>query len=203
MPSSIQLGNWNVSQITGDTPPSVITARQVHGNSIVPVSACENPSTIADGLVGNTGDKPFGIHTADCMPLVITTREHVYALHISRKTLVAGILEEFTKQLGNEVIEHVYIGPHICEKCFTFSFIGEDVEKFAQMFPYATETRGAITHLSLLKVVMRFLEDKSVSKKDIAHDGRCTFETPELLSYRRWIAEGNTGVFPEITTVIE
>lgn len=202
MQSSTRLGNWNISTIVGNTPTGVVIAKQVHGNTVIPVSSWIDTNTIADGLIGIQDDKPFGIRTADCMPLVLATKERVVGLHISRKTLVAGILEETRSYLRNNNIEEAYIGPHICESCFTFSYKGEGIQQFEKLFPYATETGDQATYLSLVKVVMQFLEENLVLKENIQRDERCTFENPELPSYRRWITEGNTGPFPQITTVI-
>lgn len=202
MSSSTKLNNWNISTVAGDTPTDIVTAKQVHGNTLVPVSICDTRNTVADGLVGNQNDRPFGLRTADCMPLVLITQAQAYGLHISRKTLIEGILEETIQHLGDEKIEKAYIGPHICKNCFTFSYVGEGIKKFEELFPYATETRNEIIHLSLLQVVMPFLEKHGVPKEHINQDTRCTFETPELPSYRRHLAQGSSGKLPEITTVI-
>lgn len=202
MSSSINLGNWNITTVIGDTPIDVVTAKQTHGNVLVSVSECENKVTVADGLIGKKGDKPFGIRTADCMPLVLTTDEHIYALHISRKTLIKGILEETLKLLGSVKIKEVYIGPHICENCFTFSTKGEEIQTFENMFPYAVQTTKGVTHLSLSSVVMYFLEKHGVPQQNIIPDTQCTFECVELPSYKRWLSEGKIGALQNITTII-
>lgn len=203
MSSSTKLSNWNISTVVGDTPTDIVIAKQVHGNVLVPVSDCENGVTVADGLIGTKGDTTFGIRTADCMPLVLGTNEHVYGLHISRKTLIAGILEELTKQLGTEKITGAYIGPHICENCFTFSYKGEEILLFEKMFPYATEMRTSVTHLSLLRVIAAFLEENGVEKENIITDKRCTFESKELPSYKRWLTTEQTSQLLQITTTIQ
>lgn len=199
----IKFEGWDIllAHDTSDSP--VTTVKQVHGKEIITAQNCVANITRADGIIGVRGDAPFGIRTADCMPLVLFTDLRVLALHISRKTLVAGILGEVVQQLGNEKVRNAYIGPHICEQCFSFSYESEEIQKFAQLFPYAVQRKNGIVHLSLLKVITRFLERRAVLPHDIIKDTRCTFETAELCSYRRWRLQGNTGKFPQMLTIVQ
>lgn len=200
---SISIDGWNILLAHDTSDASVITAKQVHGKTIIAVPDCVPQITQADGLIGVRGDVPFGIRTADCMPLILITDSRVLALHMSRKTLVAGILDEVVQQLDNEKIKSAYIGPHICEQCFSFLYEGEEIQNFAQLFPYAVQRKNGIVHLSLLNVITRFLESRAVSLHDIIRDTRCTFETAELCSYRRWRLHGNTGKFSQIVIIVQ
>lgn len=197
------LHQWNISLCIGERPSGCITPKQMHGNIIVPVSSCVSQVTIADGLIGSINDKPFGIYTADCIPLVLTTPTRAFALHISRHSSIAGILQETTVQLGKEKITGAYIGPHICETCFAFETVGERIGQFMTQYPYAVTHRKRTTHLSMQKVVEQYLKNLSVLPATIIVDTRCTYEDTSLPSYKRWLMEGKKGELLRITTTVQ
>src|SRR3989344_5903870 len=120
MQSSITLSNWEV--VSNPAFP-VTLAHQDHGRS--------------DFIIGTPSSKPVGVYTADCLPLVLTTDTIAFAIHISRHTLAAGILEELTKSIHNDEIRDAYVGPHICENCFVFEEKGESILRFETLFPRA------------------------------------------------------------------
>lgn len=202
MQSSIKLGDWEVSLITGKPPVSMLLPRQTHGDIITQAALCVTSITEADGIIGTPHDAPFGVHTADCLPLVVTTDTRAAAIHISRHTLVAGILNNLNKVLDEEELRAAYIGPHICETCFTFKEKGEGIIEFEKLFPYAVHEQNSITHVSLVAVAQKYLAEKNVDTTKISYDTRCTFETLDLPSYRRWRAEGGTGDFPRMVTAV-
>ncbi len=202
MQSSIKLGNWRVSHITSEQKDPILLPRQTHGNTITQAALCVHRITEADGIIGTSQDAPFGIHTADCLPLVVTTDTRAAAIHISRHTLTAGILNTLTAILDGEALRNAYIGPHICEQCFVFEEKGENIIRFEKMFPHAIQERNHMTHISLRRVVYEYLKDIGMRKKFIIQDIRCTFETPELSSYRRWMAGGEQGDFPRMITAV-
>lgn len=183
-------------------PEGVRIADQVHGSIIIPVSDY-TPTIKADGIFGTAEDRTsFGVRTADCMPFVLITPTRSFAIHVSRHTLAHGILDNMLSLLQSEPIEFAYIGPHICNKCLTFTYKGDSLELFEQKYPYALTEKNRTFHLSLLQVIDQFLQLQKVPNENIFRDTRCTFESPELYSYRRWIADGNQLPFPEMTTVV-
>lgn len=195
MQSFTKLGNWEIA-LNPEYPVSL--ARQVHGNMIVHATSCEHAVIQADGVTGTQFDGAFGVHTADCLPLVVITDTQAAVLHISRHTLVAGILDTLTELLGKEPIRTAYIGQHICENCFVFEEKGEGIAQFEKLFPYAVKHNSSGTHLSLRSVILHYLKDIP----SITEDSRCTFETQELPSYRRWRKEGSVGDFPRMVTSV-
>ncbi|MEO6077978.1 MAG: polyphenol oxidase family protein [Candidatus Andersenbacteria bacterium] len=196
--------NWEISTVTNWDETAIITPKQTHGNTIISVSDCISGITEADAIYGDARSKPFGILTADCVPLVLITDIHAYAIHISRHTIVAGIVENIEKIIANkkEKIVTAYIGPHICKNCFAFEYIGEDLQRLINNYPNAVFKKQSKTHLDLDKVIQDFLEEQDILEKNITRDMRCTFETPELYSYKRWLTEGNMGKFPNMLTVV-
>ncbi|OGY31324.1 MAG: hypothetical protein A3C02_04620 [Candidatus Andersenbacteria bacterium RIFCSPHIGHO2_02_FULL_45_11] len=185
MQSSITLSNWEV--VSNPAFP-VTLAHQDHGRS--------------DFIIGTPSSKPVGVYTADCLPLVLTTDTKAFAIHISRHTLTAGILEELTKSIDNEKIRDAYIGPHICENCFVFEEQGEGIQQFEKIFSYAVHKDTLGTHISLISVIENYLRKQDFDISAIIQDNRCTLETPILPSYRRWRAEGENGDFPRIITAV-
>jgi copper oxidase (laccase) domain-containing protein len=189
--------NWDKDIIT--------TPKQAHGNTIVSASSCISGVTEADAIYGDATSKPFGVLTADCMPLVLITDKNAYAIHVSRHTLVVGILENIqtliTKQ--KEKIMRAYIGPHICKNCFVFEYIGEDLQRFIDKYPEAVFEKQNKIHIDLYKVIQDFLDKQAIPETAITRDKRCTFETGELYSYKRWLTEGNTGKFPNMVTAVQ
>lgn len=203
MKLSTKLGNWEVSLWIDAPPFTVLIPRQTHGNSIVSTASFDAGVPSADGIIGTLSGPAIGVHTADCLPLVLTTDMRALATHISRHTLTAGILETITDTLNGERILHAWMGPHICERCFVFEHRGEGIVEFERMFPYAVSEDALGTHLSLATVIRTYLRTHSVADATVFEDGRCTQETSSLPSYRRWKAQGGEGNFPRIITAVQ
>lgn len=185
MPSFTKLGNF---EVVSNPEFPVTLAHQDHGRS--------------DFIIGTPSSRPVGAYTADCLPLVLTTDTKAFAIHISRHTLTAGILEELTKSIGSEEIRNTYIGPHICQNCFVFEEKGEGILQFEKVFPHAVHEDASGTHISLISVIQKYLDEQGLDTSAIIQDNRCTFETLDLPSYRRWRAKGENGVFTRFITAV-
>ncbi len=195
--------SWDVELFTSPDRYTGTIAKQVHGAAIISAENCTSGITKADGIIGNLQDNPFGVYTADCMPLILLTKNHALVLHISRHSLLKGILINAAKTLAEEVIDAVHIGPHICEHCFTFSSIEPPLQEFINRYPYAVSRSNELVQISLLQVVMNFLSSIGIDDSAIIQDNRCTFETPNLASYRRWLQEGKFSSFPSMITSVK
>lgn len=161
----------------------------MHGGHIL--SADDEGSGIeADGILTQGKSEWIGVVTADCLPLVLVTPETALALHVSRKTLVRGLLDAVPTVLPVAEITNVWIGPHICAEHFTFDWAGEDIVAFQQRWPEAVREEKAKLYLSLRDAVQQYLTDWGVPAAVVQEDGRCTFETLDLPSYRRALARG-------------
>ena len=193
---------WRIeAALLSTVSANVRRVKQVHGNTIVWAEDI-TPETAADGIVARTGfPDPFLIRTADCLPLVLTTPDTACALHVSRKSLVAGLLEQVPNYLNLAEIDTVYIGPHVCEEHFIFEKIGPEIEAFRQKFPFACRQSTAGLHVSLKKVVEEYLKQWGVKKGMVSFDTRCTFEAAELPSYRRSLRD-KQPLTDHITTIV-
>ena len=159
-------------------------------------------STVADGIAARADFRqPFLIRTADCLPLTLITDEVACALHVSRKSLVAGLLDAVDTFIDVKKIRQIHIGPHICAEHFVFEHIGDEVGQFAVRFPSACQTSTTGLHLSLMTVVNEYFRKWKIYDHASIRDDRCTLETLELPSYRRSRREG-TSLDDHVATIV-
>src|SRR3989344_3087051 len=112
----IRLGNWRVATQAPEIslPELVLFPDQIHGGNIVEVEMLAQGKMSADGVVLKGDSVAGGVKTADCAPVVIVSDNVAVVLHISRKTLVRGLLANAATYVAPDDINHVFIGPHIC-----------------------------------------------------------------------------------------
>jgi len=176
------LGDWIVDDsLQSQIDPNVWQVTQEHSGRIVKV---DDPGP-ADGLITYPGKGPIGVVTADCMPLVIVTPQAALALHVSRKSIIRGLLEAVSERIDTAYISGVYVGPHICPRHFVFDYVGEDIRRFREQFPASVSKSKTGFSLSLRAAVETFLARWSVPVNLVYEDGRCTSEELNLPSYRR------------------
>ena len=145
--SSLNLGDH-----VGDQPSDVLANResleklhgpiqfmnQVHGSRIVIIENVTDEAPTADALVTGIPGVTLAVMVADCIPLLLTSREAVAAVHVGRRGLVNGIAVttlELMREMGAQDI-CATIGPAICGSCYEVSSQLHD-EVIAQ-FPLAS-----------------------------------------------------------------
>lgn len=180
---------------------SITTVNQVHGATIVDATRAQHERLDADGILMRPSDQPVAIHTTDCLPLIITSDKSALALHISRKTLIHGLLDHVPSLIKPEDIRGVFFGPHICAKHFIFEHEGEDITRFREKFPAALTGHNPI-YLSLKSAVQTYLKTWHVSSDFVHEDPRCTFEDESLPSYKRKYVTGNATPLGRIATIV-
>lgn len=196
-----QLGPWRVTVL--EKPPSTAaTVRQVHGGLIVRAEDA-SASVLADGMFLTAASGGAAVSTADCMPVVLAAPAAALILHVSRKTLIQGLLEEAFLLLSPADVTHIFVGPHICENHFVFEHRGADVRLFQNLYPQAVHHLGGVLRVSLRRALEQVLEERGIDKKLMQFDGRCTYETASLPSYRRWLAGGRTGTLHHLWTQLD
>jgi polyphenol oxidase len=186
--TAVVLGPWHVLVVTPDMPLSgtVLIPQQVHGGNIVRAIDLTRGVLPGDGVVVEEPGVMVGISTADCVPMIITSDRRALALHISRKTLVHGLLDNALTYINPAEINHIYLGPHICEYHFGFGEEGSLLRQFRYRYPTAVHFHKGLEYLSLRKALQATLREWDIHQDKIYEDGRCTFEHPELPSYRRF-----------------
>ena len=162
---------------------------QVHGSRIVIIESVTDEAPTADALVTGIADITLAVMVADCIPLLLTSREAVAAVHVGRRGLVNGIAVK-TLELMREMGAHdicATIGPAICGRCYEVS--REIHDEVVAQFPLASaKTISGTPSLDLPKALIAVLEGAGV--KAIINQEICTVENQDLFSYRR---DGVTG----------
>ncbi|MDR2436624.1 MAG: peptidoglycan editing factor PgeF [Endomicrobium sp.] len=164
-------------------PADLVLANQVHGNNVKIVSYSDKNTIVdnCDGLITDNKNLLLGIFTADCIPVLISTRNGKVkaAIHTGWKGLYLGIIENVIEILTNDFCTSpksikTYIGPHIRSCCYK---TGTEMEsKF--------NIKLVNGSLDLSYILYDKLQKCGVS--DIFDINQCTYHNENLFfSYRR------------------
>lgn len=161
---------------------------QVHGDRIAVIEEVSEEAPTADALVTGIPGISLAVMVADCIPLLLQSKESVAAVHVGRRGLVNGVARksiELMREMGATEISAI-IGPAICGACYEVS---EDVyQEVTALHPLASSrtSRGTLA-LDLPKALRAVLLDEGVK---IIDECDCTLENADYFSYRR---DGVTG----------
>lgn len=201
----VRLGRWRVAQqVTREHEnrnTGFISARQNHGGVVVEAVECVSGQTGADGIMVRDGGQSVAVLTADCMPLVVVTDTAAVVLHVSRKSLINGLLDKVEDMLDIRQIRGVYVGPHICPHHFTFEWLGEELKQFQMLFPRAIEWSEP-WQVSLRCAVQSYFDQWGVQLDWFVVDERCTYEEANLPSYRRYLEQESDPNTARMATVV-
>jgi YfiH family protein len=161
---------------------------QVHGNRIAIIEEQSDEAPTADALVTGIPGITLGVMVADCIPLLLQSKEIVAAVHVGRQGLmnsVAPLTIELMREMGASKIQAV-MGPSICGRCYEVS---EDIyQEVTAEHPRAKSmTAQGTLSLDLPEALRHVLAAEAVGVVD---EFSCTFENSDLFSYRR---DGVTG----------
>ena len=161
---------------------------QVHGDRIAVIEEVTDETPTADALVTGIPGISLAVMVADCIPLLLTARESVAAVHVGRRGLTNEITRKtiaLMRDMGASQISAI-IGPAICGKCYEVS---EDVyQEVITSHPFAeSRTSQGTFALDLPAALRSVLSDEGIA---IVNQFECTVENQELFSYRR---DGVTG----------
>jgi polyphenol oxidase len=175
---------------------SVVWMRQVHGREVAVVS--EPPAADLEGIDATVTARPgtgLAVLVADCAPVLLAdpVAGVLGAVHAGRVGAAAGVLPATVTAMGGlgaraERIEAL-IGPAICGGCYEVP-APMQAEVAAALPGSACTTRTGTPGLDLRGGLYRQLVGLAIGR--IGVDPRCTFEDPDLFSYRR---DGTTGRF--------
>lgn len=199
----IRLGNWRVTTQAPEfgLPELVLFPDQIHGGNIVEVEKLAQGKVSADGVVLKRDSVAGGVQTADCAPVTIVSDETAVVLHVSRKTLVRGLLANATTYIAPSSIDHIFIGPHICEYHFGFEEEDESLRQLRYHYPKAFHFHKGKLYLSMHQALKSVFDEWQVHPDKIIGDGRCTYEQLQMPSYRRWLEGGREGKLTTIRTI--
>jgi YfiH family protein len=196
--SSDGYASLNLGDHVGDLPEVVAQNRkvisdqfgntqymnQVHGNRVAVIEEVTDEIPTADALVTGISGITLAVMIADCIPLILSSKHCVAAVHVGRKGLVNRVTEktiEIMREISNQEISAT-IGPAICGKCYEVS---QDIyDEVVESHPTcASRTNSDTPALDLLSGLIADLQDLGINKID--NQTRCTVENDDLFSYRR------------------
>lgn len=158
---------------------------QTHSSRISRVPCEQSELNGVDGVVTNRRNAIIGVHTADCLPLLMadTVAGVIAAVHCGWRGTVAGIVNNAVAEMidlgANPENIAATFGPHICAECFE---VGEEV---AMQFPESAVIRisGQKPRVNLAEAVS--LQLKSLGITRITRPGLCSKCNPDFYSVRR------------------
>jgi YfiH family protein len=162
---------------------------QVHGNRVAIIEEVTEEIPTADALVTGIPGITLAVMVADCIPLLLKSKDAVAAVHVGRKGLLNRVAEkaiDVMREISNAQISAI-IGPAICGKCYEVS--PEIFSEVTASHPEsASQTASNTPSLDLVAALISDLKKLGIT--DIDNQSRCTLEDQDLYSYRR---DGTTG----------
>jgi hypothetical protein len=162
----------------------------VHGAELVRAPGIA-PGTQADALYTREPGCAVGIHTADCVPILLALRDRraVAAVHAGWRGSAARIARRSVERLCAELAARprdwlAVIGPHIGACCYE---VDEPVRAaIAQREAFAPAGRAGHFMLDLERVTRAQLETAGLAAADVSRVGGCTRCDPRgYPSFRR------------------
>ncbi len=159
-----------------------ISLNQVHGNEILDLKSLtdkyirpEHLDIEADGVITDLKDIPFGVLTADCLPLILVCDSgFTAAIHAGWRGLKSGIVVravETLKERGEGSMVAI-LGPSIGSCCYS---VGGELLSFAMKeFPDLIEERQGKYYFDLKGAAVTQLVSSGVKKKNIYVVDECT-----------------------------
>lgn len=196
----------NLALHVGDDPAVVAANRQVlgsaqfmnqvHGDEIVIIDSVSSDTPTCDGLITTKPSVPLAVMVADCIPLLLISKESVGAIHVGRAGLVNRIALKAIRTMRSlgSIDIHAILGPSICGACYEVPF--EMQQEVMQEHPRAfATTRKGTPALDLPKALIADLVSAGVTYEASA---TCTFEDQMYFSHRR---TNPTGRFAGVVTL--
>jgi YfiH family protein len=201
--SSNNYSSLNLGDHVGDAPEIVAANRalisakfgptqymsQVHGNRVAIIEEVTDEYPTADALVTGIPGITLAVMVADCIPLLLKSKDAVAAVHVGRKGLLNRVAEkaiDVMREISGAEISAI-IGPAICGKCYEVS--KEIFSEVTASHPESTsQTASNTPSLDLVAALISDLQKLGIT--DIDNQSRCTLEHDDLYSYRR---DGATG----------
>ena len=187
--------------------PDVVTANravlgntqfmnQVHGNDIVVVDRVLKEDPICDALITTTKGISLAVMVADCIPLLLISKEAVAAVHVGRAGLVnkVAIIALHQMRTLGAIEVHAILGPSICGSCYEVPFdMQQDV--IAEHPRAFSTTHQGTPGLDLPAGLIADLIAEGVSYEA---SPICTKEDPMYFSHRR---NNPTGRFAGVVSL--
>ncbi|ESP93820.1 peptidoglycan editing factor PgeF [Pseudoalteromonas luteoviolacea] len=181
----------NRARLESYLPAPPIWVDQVHGCDVhvVDTNTDANLLVSADALYTRTRRQPLAIMTADCLPVLITSRcgSEVAAGHGGWRPLAGGIIAKMVRHFETAPDQLVaWLGPAIGRNAFE---VGTEVkDTFIAQSPELSEAFRAIGNGKYLADIFSIaqMQLQALNVNDIYTDKLCTYSDKEqFFSYRR------------------
>lgn len=176
--------------------PSTQFMNQVHGNQVCVVTELLDQDPVCDALVTTVPGISLAVMVADCIPLLLISRNAVAAVHVGRAGLLNGVAPmtvETMSSLGARDI-HAVIGPSICGLCYEVPAAMQ--EEVCVGHPKArSTTRQHTPSLDLSAALIAQLSGYGVTYEA---SPVCTYESELYFSHRR---DKPTGRFAGVVSL--
>lgn len=184
--------NRQILKQQGNLPVEPFWLQQVHGTKIVNANINtkhQHVDNIADGRVCGQTNIVCVVQTADCLPLLVTTKKgnKVGALHAGWRGLAFGIIEHGITAMATEPDQLiVWMGPAIGPEHFE---VGEDVlhafeKRYSTCKNIFSATGNKKWHMNIYEAAKQILRKSGVNQ--IYGGDYCTYTDKErFFSYRR------------------
>jgi YfiH family protein len=175
------VSNGNLDKLSKLVTKPIQIMTQNHGNQVCVIDH-QITAPVADAIITCSKEIALAVRVADCLPLLLYSKNVVAAVHVGRKGLMNQVAVKAVaemKKLGATEITGV-VGPHICGQCYE---VGADI--FAEVTDSYPATFGKQNYLDLYAGLSSQLPEVKLSNLEI-----CTKENSEYFSYR---AHGESG----------
>lgn len=179
---------------SGFSNQNIWFVNQVHGNNVVSadgLSPDETYNISADGIYSTTPGVIVGVYVADCVPLLLASRNMVAAIHCGWRSIVNGIVSNaISKFIENGVNpDEIYAatGAGIGKCCFE---TGPEVANLFKNSGYGDHIYDGKnpekSYIDLQGIIFNQLKTENISEDKISISSECTFCNEEkFFSYRR------------------
>jgi YfiH family protein len=183
-------------KINRSSIPNAQFMNQVHGDHIVVVDQLLETDPSCDALITTKQGISLVVMVADCIPLLLISKEAVAAVHVGRAGLVNKVALKTLHQMRSlgAIDVHAVIGPSICGHCYEVPFEMQQDVIADHPRAFSTTHKGT-PGLNLPAALTADLLSEGVTFEASAI---CTLENDLYFSHRR---ENPTGRFAGVVSL--
>lgn len=180
-PEAVQANRSIVASYVG--ADALARVHQVHGRDVALLDRIPDDPPRADAAVTATPGLALAIQTADCVPLLMVDLAggRVAAVHAGWRGVAADVVGAALDALDPAGPVQAWVGPAICPGCYEVSEQVRD-EVAAAAPAAAATTRAGTPAVDVRAGVLAQLAARGIAGTLV---GGCTYESPDLYSFRR------------------